>query len=271
MRILLITGDAPRHRYFFHILNQLGYDVLWWIQARAKLANNLDIGLDSGTKRLLKIHQSDWIETEEWFFQDSIGYSSKKHRVIDNDFLQGSVGLPEIQKFMPDAILSYGCRKLGDAILSIPNVEKLNVHGGLSPWYRGTITNFWPTYLLEPLFTGMTFHRTTSHIDGGGIVFQTNVTLELEDGVNQTSCRATKIFFDSLSKILSAQAESLITNKGVSQSTTGRIWTNSMWKPQHLSVVYGLFENRVNKYCYENGMLSNYPRLINALDSKGIL
>lgn len=266
MRILLITGDAPRHRYFFHKLNQLGFSILWWAQERLPLANDLDIGIDPNTKRLLRIHQADWIETENFFFEEVIEYSSRKYKVIDKDFLQGSQGLSEITKFRPDAILSYGCGKLGPAILSMDNVEKLNIHGGLSPWYRGTITNFWPTYLLEPLYTGMTLHRTTDQIDGGRIVFQTNVTLNLEDGVNQTSCRATRIFFDTLGLILSSQPEKVLTNKGVSQNTPGRIWMNRMWKPQHLKVIYDLFDNRVNKYCSENGMLSNPPRLISALD-----
>lgn len=266
MRILLITGDAPRHRYFFHKLNQLGFDVMWWVQIRAPLGNNLDLGLSANTKRLLKVHQLDWIQTEEFFFQESKGYSTNNYEIIDENFLNGSESLDEIRKFAPKVILSYGCSKLGPAILSLHNVEKLNVHGGLSPWYRGTITNFWPTYLLEPLYTGMTLHRTTNLIDGGNVIFQTSVNLHLEDGVNQNSCRATKIFFDSLSQLLGSQPEDLITNPGVIQSTPGRIWTNRMWKPQHLSVVYELFENRVNKYCYENNMLATPPRLINALE-----
>jgi hypothetical protein len=35
------------------------------------------------------------------------------------------------------------------------NLARWNIHGGLSPWYRGAITHFWPSYMLEPQLTGM--------------------------------------------------------------------------------------------------------------------
>ena len=46
------------------------------------------------------------------------------------------------------------------------------MHGGLSPWYKGGATHFWPTYLIEPEFTGITVHETTKDLDAGAIIHQ---------------------------------------------------------------------------------------------------
>ena len=62
---------------------------------------------------------------------------------------------------------------------------KWNIHGGLSPWYRGGVTHFWPSYLLEPEYTGMTLHELTNDIDGGGIIHQNISSLNIKDGIHQ--------------------------------------------------------------------------------------
>ena len=52
------------------------------------------------------------------------------------------------------------------------------MHGGLSPWYKGGATHFWPTYLMEPEFTGITVHETTKDLDAGAIIHQEIVDLK---------------------------------------------------------------------------------------------
>ena len=77
-----------------------------------------------------------------------------------------------------------------------------NVHGGLSPWYRGGATLFWPTYMLQPEYTGMTFHETTEKVDAGNIVYQNSAKLREEDGIHENACRLIKDFCDKLPFLL---------------------------------------------------------------------
>ena len=42
----------------------------------------------------------------------------------------------------------------------------------LSPWYKGTATHFWPSYFLEPEFTGVAIHELSKKIDSGPLVHQ---------------------------------------------------------------------------------------------------
>ena len=133
----------------------------------------------------------------------------------------------------------------------------MNLHGGLSPWYRGSATHFWPSYLLEPEYTGMTLHNLSKDIDGGNIIHQTSVKLNSKDNLHENACRCVKEFIMEFSFLLS---EKKILDKkhiGVKQKTTGRIWTSKMWHSGLLEVIYNQFEDKINKYCLENKKLKN--------------
>jgi hypothetical protein len=47
----------------------------------------------------------------------------------------------------------------------------VNIHMGVSPYYRGSSTNFWALYDRRPEFVGATIHRLTTGLDSGPILF----------------------------------------------------------------------------------------------------
>ena len=47
----------------------------------------------------------------------------------------------------------------------------LNLHMGVSPFYRGSSTNFWALYDERPWLVGATIHRLTRGLDSGPILF----------------------------------------------------------------------------------------------------
>ena len=50
----------------------------------------------------------------------------------------------KIINFQPDIIIVMGTSLIKDEIIKIPKLGILNIHTGLSPYYRGGMTNFWP-------------------------------------------------------------------------------------------------------------------------------
>jgi len=57
----------------------------------------------------------------------------------------------------------------------------VNLHMGVSPFYRGSSTNFWALHDGRPAFVGATIHRLTSGLDSGPIlchVFPPTATYE---------------------------------------------------------------------------------------------
>lgn len=65
----------------------------------------------------------------------------------------------------------------GASFIKGPLVEHLvanraiNIHMGVSPYYRGSSTNFWAMYDDRPQFVGATIHRLSNGLDSGPMLF----------------------------------------------------------------------------------------------------
>ena len=140
-----------------------------------------------------------------------------------------------------------------------------NVHGGLSPWYRGVATHFWPSYMLEPQMTGMTLHRTTDQLDGGAIIHQSGVDLVRSDGLHDLAARAVQGFADGLPDLLKHVAAAREPVTGTPQTTVGRLWTVEMWRPEHLVVVYDHYEDRIVDRVLDGALVGREPKLVSVM------
>jgi len=244
----------------------IGIDVTWVVEQRGEMIPETPEGLGPNLKRLYDIHFKSRLDAESQFF-GNLTAQSLFHQVQTHEVTASSLNSSNTRDFIlsqdPELILSYGCHKLENILLDIPGVTKWNIHGGLSPWYRGTATHFWPSYMLEPQFTGMTLHETTSKIDGGDVIFQTSSPVFPADGIHENACRVVSEFSNLfVSRLVNVEVKSI---QGISPTTTGRIWTSRMWSPHHLQVVYEKFENKINAYAIENGLDRTKPRLLDVL------
>jgi hypothetical protein len=196
------------------------------------------------------------MKAEEVFFSNKAGENSKKkiNKILvisKDDFLNGTL-LKIVKHSKVDGLISYGCSKINESILGLIGLFKINIHGGLSPRYKGTLTHFWPTFLLEPEYTGITVHNLSDKIDGGDILLQTAVNLESKDGIHENACRSVKEFADQFPLFLKRNLNNSGMPPGIPQISLGRIWVNSMWHPITLKTIYNYYENKVNKFCLEN-------------------
>jgi hypothetical protein len=75
-----------------------------------------------------------------------------------------------LRAFAPDVLVSIACpRVLDKAVLAVPRLSSLNVHGGRLPAYRGRHSAFWQLYHGEK--TGVTtVHVMAADVDAGPIV-----------------------------------------------------------------------------------------------------
>ncbi len=100
----------------------------------------------------------------------------------------GEINSPDLQKyitsFKPDIIAVLGSSVLKQEMISLASVAMLNIHSGLSPYYRGTWSYGWPIVNREPEYIGVTIHHINAGIDTGDIVFQTKPVLKDDDDLN---------------------------------------------------------------------------------------
>ncbi len=266
MRVVTITGDHPRHAHLVHQAAASGLLAGTVIERREAFVPQPPDGLSKRLSALFTLHFNRRAEAEDRAFGGT-GLTPLEgvpaHRT-DAEGLNGPDTLAFLKQVRPDLILSYGCHKLAAPVLACAGRYAWNLHGGLSPWYRGVATHFWPSYMLEPQMTGMTLHETTDQLDGGAVIHQTGVELVRGDGLHDLAARAVQGFADGLPDLLQQVAEAPEPMSGTPQRTAGRLWTAEMWRPEHLAVIYDHYEDRIVDRVLDGTLAGREPKLITA-------
>lgn len=89
-----------------------------------------------------------------------------------------------IKGIRPDIIAVLGSSVIKTPMISVPSGGMLNLHSGLSPYYRGTWSYGWPVVNEEPEYIGATVHYINPGIDTGDIIYQSRPGLGPEDDLN---------------------------------------------------------------------------------------
>ena len=98
----------------------------------------------------------------------------------------------EIISLNPDLIISYGCSIIRSSLLKVFEGKFINIHLGLSPYYRGSGTNFWPFVEDELSAIGTTFMHIDSGIDTGDIIHQIRAKIKKNDSIHSIGNRLIK-------------------------------------------------------------------------------
>ena len=99
----------------------------------------------------------------------------------------------ELRKFRPEIILLCAVPIVGSEIISSASRFCLNMHKGITPYYRGTNCLLWPLYNGEPDLVGVTIHKVDEGIDSGLIANQIRYKLEPGDTPFSIHLKATKL------------------------------------------------------------------------------
>lgn len=125
----------------------------------------------------------------------------------------------------PDALVLFGCSIIREQLLERLPERVVNLHLGLSPYYRGSATNFWPLVNGEPECVGATVHLATLSVDAGPILRQARPALDPEDGSQEIGCRAILAGAEALAAGLVDYAAGRLAT--VPQSAGGRVYRNA--------------------------------------------
>lgn len=243
MNLVGMFGNHPRHRYIARKLAEAGRLQGIVVEERKEHVPEPPSRLNDRLAELYRHHFERRAKAEQQFFGTN-SFPDVSSRRISQDELNSGAVREFLQDLNPDLTITYGVHILNDETLSEIPGDVWNVHGGLSPEYRGVITHFWPSYQLEPQMTGVTLHEITSDIDDGAIVHQTSAPLVRGDGIHQLACRTVEHFGEELSRVVSLAAADEL-SPPVEQEETGKLWTSDDWRPEHLLVVYDAFDNEI--------------------------
>ncbi len=113
--------------------------------------------------------------------------------------------LDELSREKPDLFIvnEYG-KIFKDKILEIPRIFPLNIHPSLLPRYRGPSPINWQVINRENI-SGVTFHKITSKVDAGPIIYQEKVVLSGDEDaltvhheLSQCACRCLGLVLEKI-------------------------------------------------------------------------
>ena len=110
--------------------------------------------------------------------------------------------------------------------------------------------------------TGMTLHQVTPDLDGGRIVHQKGASLRRGDGLHMLAARTTRDFFDEVIPLISSCVDKSCFPAGLPQKRKGKIWLKSDWRPEHLRLIYGLFNDKIVDEYLSRKLPNTEPTLI---------
>ena len=267
MKLILFSGDHPRHLFVNKEVMKYFDNILVIVMQREELLPQPSNDLNPHDKNLFKKHFENRLRIESQIYGNLNAHDVFRNHnptFINPDELNSELIADKVKKFQADFCFIFGVGLILDPVIEELPADKINLHLGLSPWYKGAATLFWPFYHLKPQFCGSTFHQITKQADAGEIIHQCVPELFLGDTIHGVGARCVVKAKDELSKIFCHWRKSQ-RFEGTLQKTSGRNWRRVDFHASQLRVIYNLYKDNIvdNYLC---GNLSNKkPKLISCI------
>jgi phosphoribosylglycinamide formyltransferase-1 len=249
MRIIILTCSELRHHFFRkYIASQRTIDVL--CSFCESQDGNLQQVVASDIKESVELREFHLMirdKTEQDFFQvfcDTVTDKSnpifiKKGAINDQSHIDAII------EMSPDLIISYGCSIIKGPLIEYFDKKIINIHLGLSPYYKGAGTNFWPFVNNELTFVGVTFMYLDKGIDTGNIIHQMRPDIKPNDDIHQIGNRLIRDMSKELVKLIHAfpmirGAESII-----SGDSKGKVYRMKDYTDESVRIAYNNLKNGI--------------------------
>jgi folate-dependent phosphoribosylglycinamide formyltransferase PurN len=188
--VVVLTGAELRHQFMRMALAAAeGVDVVR-SYCESVEGTALDRAYEAGSQVQID-HLERRARVEEDFFGSFVRFAEDESNPVE--IPRGDINderyYEAITDLDPDLLVAYGCSIIEDPLLSAYEGRLLNVHLGLSPYYRGTGTNFWPLVNGEPEYVGATFMHLDEGVDTGDVIHQLRARVYEGDGSHQIGNR----------------------------------------------------------------------------------
>jgi|CXWL01.1.fsa_nt_gi methionyl-tRNA formyltransferase len=208
-RIAILTSVETRHRFFANSVRSR-FDVAVVVYARPTYAPAKvdDSDLSPVERAVVSEHFAERLRQEERYFGHDAGVISPS---ADCDVLHlepGVLNTAQTAKSLCDrgvnTVVVFGTDLIKAPLLAPEKWMMINMHLGLSPYYRGTATNFYPLLNQEPEFVGATIHRLDTGIDSGPILQHARPEIDALDRPHTIGCKAIAAGISAMIEVLEA-------------------------------------------------------------------
>ena len=173
MKITLFTSNNHRHDYFINLLSKL-CDELWVVQeSKILFAEKNDKKYQN--KDIIEKYFTKVLEAQNKIFKKKFVNKNIKN-IKTLPVLNGELNklpLSYLDDFLKsDIYIVFGSSYIkGELIDFLIKKKAINIHAGVSPYYRGTDCNFWALYDDNPHLVGSSIHLLSKELDSGPMLY----------------------------------------------------------------------------------------------------
>jgi len=187
VRVVVLCGGAPRHVY---VANRLcrSLDVLAIVQEVGRRITPAKLASMAKPKvAARKIGR--WLRDRKrysgngeagFFFGEAEVKLDRPDLLQAVDHINDRAAFDTVRRLAPDFVAVFGTSLIKPPLLGQGRLGMLNLHGGLSPDYRGADCTFWALFNGEPAQIGCTLHFINAGIDTGALI--AHVCPEVREG-----------------------------------------------------------------------------------------
>ena len=173
MKITLFTSNNFRHNYLINLISEFA-DKLFVVQESKTIFQGIVPGNYTVSKLSERYFKNVNIAQKKIFGEPFVNNSKKNISILPLVFGDlNKCKLKFLSKFLKsDLYIVFGSSYIkGDLVNFLIKKKAINIHMGVSPYYRGTDCNFWALYDNNPHLAGSTIHLLSSGLDSGPILF----------------------------------------------------------------------------------------------------
>jgi len=173
MKITLFTSNKNRHNYLINLLSSVS-DELYVIQECGTIFPGIVPGHYQASP-IMKKYFENVNNAQSQLFGNSYVNNKKKNikilPMLSGDLNQCSINL--LSDFLKsDVYVVFGSSYIkGELVEFLVKQKTINIHAGVSPYYRGTDCNFWALFDDNPHLAGTTIHLLSKGLDSGPILY----------------------------------------------------------------------------------------------------
>jgi phosphoribosylglycinamide formyltransferase-1 len=243
-RIIILTGSELRHDFFRKYLALSDEIEVLASYCEGTEKSLISLTENEGDNDLRMAHLRIREQSEEDFFGPFVKMVPDQSKPIA--IAKGKINTPAhstaIIKAAPDLLVCYGSSIIREPLLSAFPGHFLNIHLGLSPYYRGSGTNFWPLVNGEPEYVGVTFMHIDAGVDTGAIIHQMRAHIALGDNPVQIGNRLITAMAETCLKIL-LRWDKLKKMPQIAPSPRDKVFRKKDYTERSVLTLYKFFNN----------------------------
>ncbi|MDB9739678.1 formyltransferase family protein [Candidatus Pelagibacter sp.] len=173
MKITLFTSNKNRHNYLINLLSTIS-DELFVVQECGTIFPGIIPGRYPASAIMREYFENVNVAQSKLFGNSYVNNLKKNIKILP--ILSGDLNKCSMN-FLSDFLKSdiyivFGSSYIkGDLVDYLVDQRTINIHAGVSPYYRGVDCNFWALYDGNPHLVGSTIHLLSKGLDNGPILY----------------------------------------------------------------------------------------------------